>query len=63
LSSSCPFENLTTEKYCQICPAKKPGAEKLDHPFAGPGSLRFVTHHDIDDAALARALEALDKPF
>jgi hypothetical protein len=30
---------------------------------AGPANIRFVTHHDIDDAALARALEALDKPF
>ena len=30
---------------------------------AGPANIRFVTHHDVDDAALGRAIEALGKPF
>lgn len=45
----------------QVCAALKERGV-LASP-AGPANIRFVTHHDIDDAALARALEALDKPF
>ena len=31
----------------------------LAHAIA-PGTVRFVTHHDVDDAGVARALRALE---